>query len=162
EAADELAEGLWTAVEQQDGVRLADWDRLAHEHALACHTHRPGALLARLTLDHARLSRLLRQHLTSATAQLALLRTAARLAVLLALQWADLGRQDLAERYWEQARASADSSGDRELRVRVRAQRAHATYWAGRPLLEVARLVDEALRLGDGTPCPGLALAYAA
>lgn len=160
-ALDGLADGVRAAIANRDGIDLEKWERLVWERGLSHCTDRPGAALSQLTIDYARLSGLLGKNLAPAAVRTGLLRVAARLAVLLAMQWGDLGFPALADGCWQYARDAADSSGDRELRVRVRGWEAHCGYWADRPAASLARLIDEAAGIADDAPGVGLALAYA-
>lgn len=141
-------------------------NRLAPAYALPCRSCRQPSppTICPTTVPFVQFrncTRLLGQEPSSPTIQIGRLRTAARLATLLALQWADLGQHDLADQHWEHARTAADSSNDRDLRIQIRAQQAHTAYWTGYPPLTVACLIENTLHLADNTPRTGLALTYA-
>lgn len=79
-----------------------------------------------------------------------------QLSGLLATEFNDLGDRRAARVSWASARRAADASGDRDLRVWVRAKQADDLRWAGWPARVVGTLADEAVGIAASSPSYGL------
>ncbi|HEY8481198.1 MAG TPA: XRE family transcriptional regulator, partial [Spirillospora sp.] len=142
-------------------VDLDDWDRVVQEYGQRLIQEPPGALVTGLTADIVAVGELLKRHLAEHE-RAGLLRVAAGLSGLLAMDLGDVGDQRAARVTWATARRAADRSGDQALRVWVRGRAAQDAAWAGRPASVVEDLADEALLIAGGTALPGAARALAA
>lgn len=138
-----------------DFRNIAGWERACADHLYALQTRSPEQVAADLLID---LFTVKRQKEASSPAETAELEgVTATLAGLQANALSRLGDHGAALRWWYTARQAADASGNRELRVLIRAEEAvHAVYGQRDPQ-SVLDLVDEAQQLyGPAQPLVAL------
>ncbi|GAA4239752.1 hypothetical protein GCM10022254_61280 [Actinomadura meridiana] len=140
---------------------LDEWDRTVHEYGQRFGTTPPGTFTAALTADIVAVGDLLNRRLPDSD-RAGLLRVAAGLSGLLAIDLGDTGDWRAARITWATARRAADGSGDQALRVWVRGRAAQDAFWAGRPVSVTDDLAGEALAINGGALFPGAACALAA
>ncbi len=143
------------------GRRDADtWERVAWEYAGEV-GWAPAELLQReLATDFGELTRLIGE--AAGTARLRLVHVAAQLAALTAITLTNLGEPRGARRWWRTAGRAADETGDHSTAALVRGRSAvFALYGAASPL-SVLNMADEAIEVGQGTPCTGVVSGHAA
>ncbi|MEV6981524.1 helix-turn-helix transcriptional regulator [Sphaerisporangium sp. NPDC051017] len=151
-----LTSGVERAAVDHQRLGVEDWEEIAWEHAHNWVVSSPGSLIGAVTMDIAEISRLLERN-PSPVMRDGLLRTSAQLGTILAVELGDVGENSgNSLTMWRMARRAADASGDRGLRVWVRAREAYFGAFANRPLAVVDRLADDAIRIADGKPGAGL------
>ncbi|MEV8633592.1 hypothetical protein AB0395_18220 [Streptosporangium sp. NPDC051023] len=156
-----ILSGVDRAIGDREGLDLDDWERTAWEYSFRTNTGPLGALVGDLTADIAEIGRLL-DRTTSPSDRAGLLRVTASFAQTLSGEFTHLRATGQARRAQRTARRAADASGDRDLRVSVRAGEAWNSFAAGQPYQLVLQLLDDAIRISDGVPSVALARAYAA
>jgi hypothetical protein len=143
-----------------DHADVDEWDRLVWEHGHEILRRPPGALVEDLTADTVAIGQVL-QRPCPPVVKAGLLRAAAGLSALLAIDCGDAGDGRAARVAWATARRTADASGDRDLAVWVRAREAAESFWAMRPDPVVEDLIDQAVKLANNAPLRGLTQAHA-
>ncbi|TDD95341.1 XRE family transcriptional regulator [Actinomadura rubrisoli] len=157
---DELLSGIKHVSATSGAVDLDRWERVVWEYGHRHSITRPSeASLEELTADIIDVGQLLDQpHQPVVSA--GLLRVSAALSGLLAMHFDAIGDRRAARVTWGVATGAADSSGDRDLSVWVRAKEADGALWGGAPRPVVAALADQAIAIAKGNPSHGLARAY--
>ena len=117
-----------------------------------------GSLINDLTADLIGVGELLNRDSTQRTD---LLRVSAELSALLTIEFGDIGNRRIARLTWATARRAADASGDRDLKVWVRAREAEEAFWFGLSPQEIDARAAEAISIACGTPGSGLPRAHA-
>ncbi|MFC0629005.1 helix-turn-helix domain-containing protein [Kribbella deserti] len=128
-----------------------EWQAVAAAYGQDIFTTDPADLLTELTAD----LELLRQAVAAdrgdpSEALTALADPATRLAVVMALTLAGLGRVREARRWWRTARATADHTGDPELRLLARGWEILSGWSERRPVAELLQLSEQALAATNG------------
>jgi len=123
----------------------AEWQAVVAAYAQDVFTTSPADLLSELTADLELLRHTAAAASDRTTSALAL--PAARLAVVMALVLAALGRRRDARRWWRTARDTADRTGDPRTRVLVRGWEAGVGLYTQRPLPDVLALTGQALAI---------------
>lgn len=122
-----------------------EWELACGDHLYALRTRPPAQVAADLIID---LLLVRRQLETSAPTEVAgLQRTMAALSTVHANALTRLGDHGAAVRWWHTARHAADASGDRELRLLVRAEEAGHGLYGQRAPGTVLRLVHDAKQI---------------
>lgn len=142
-------------------VDLDEWEGVVQEYGQQILIQPAGSLTHDLTADAIAIGEVLKRPLEE-THKTGVLRVAAGLSSLLAIDLSDVGDKRAARVTWGSARRAADASGDRELRVWVRAKEAQKGCWEGRSYDAVSRLCSDAVQIAEEKSSPGLARAYAA
>jgi Tetratricopeptide repeat. len=135
---------------------LDDWELACADHLHAVRTRPPAQAHRDLLVD---LSALQRQAATVQRAEAVELQRVT--AVLASYQGSVLTRladPGAAVRWYRIAKDAADTSGDRDLQVRVRAHEAGHSLYGVRDPATVLRLCEAAERVAGATPSPGLAM----
>ncbi|GAA3088442.1 hypothetical protein [Streptosporangium carneum] len=156
-----ILSGVDRAIGDREGLDLDDWERTAWEYSFRTNTGPLGALVGDLTADLAEVGRLL-EHTASPSDRVGLLRVTASLAQTLSGEFTHLRATGQARRAQRTARRAADVSGDRDLRVSIRAADAWNSFASGQPSQVILQLLDDAVRISDGVPSVALARTYAA
>ncbi|TDD62433.1 hypothetical protein [Actinomadura rubrisoli] len=139
-----------------DPLDVAAWEAVVLENGETLMTRPPGAMVEGLTADIFAVGEILRRPLAHADRS-DLLRVAAGLSGLLAIDLGDSGDDRSARVAWDTACGAADASGDLELRVWVRGRAAQDSAWAGRPPHVVLALATEAVEIAGDTRARGAA-----
>ncbi|WP_344745279.1 hypothetical protein [Streptosporangium vulgare] len=125
-----------------------EWEMSAADHLYALRTRPPAQVAADLIID---LLTVRRQMEASSPAEVTeLQRTLAMLASIHANALTRLGDHGAAVRWWRTGRSAADASGDRELRLLVRAEEAGHGLYGQRAPETVMRLVNNAEQIAGG------------
>lgn len=135
-----------------------DWEQIAWDYAQGVWTDLSGSRSADLAADIQDLSRHLART-TDPSERATLLRVYAQLSAFLALDLPLIAGPRACWRAWSAARVAADASGDRDLAVWVRAEEASESFFMKRLGPAIGNLLDQAVELGGGRPCLGLARA---
>lgn len=122
-----------------------EWAAVTATYSRDFATTAPADLLPELTAD----VELLRAAAGSSQTQATLAVSAAKLAMVMALTLASLGRGRAAWRWWRTARDTADSSGDVASRSLARSLEAIHGLYERRPRVELREIADQALALAD-------------
>jgi len=138
-----------------------EWDWTVFERWHYYTSNRPGAAVPMLATDLLQVTGLL-DKTESAVLRDGLTRIAAQLAMLMALDLADIGQTQSSLRAFATARRFADASSDRALATWARAGEALHSLWLGRPIAVVERLARDAVDIANGTPSAGLMNAHCA
>lgn len=160
-ALDTILSGVDRAIGDREDLGVGDWERIAWEYSFRTNTGPLGALVGDLTADIAEVGRLL-DRTTSPSARAGLLRVTVSLAQTLSGEFTHIRATSQARRSQRTARRAADASGDRDLRVSVRASEAWNSFASGHPPQLSLRLLDDAIRISGGVPSAALARTYAA
>jgi hypothetical protein len=160
EALETVLAGMDRSLGERAGLGLPDWEETAWEYGRALGTAPAARLLAGLAADVVGLRQAI-ERAGSERLRTGLQRVGAQLSAGLAMTLHDLGDFRASRRSWQTARRAADASGDRDLRVYVRAREAHNARSGNRPGAVVVTLTDEAVGLAGGSPSAGLAQAFA-
>ncbi|MFI0357306.1 XRE family transcriptional regulator [Actinomadura sp. 9N407] len=155
-ALEEVLSGVERALGQS--VDISEWERAVREYGCLISRQPVGTLINDLTADIVAVGELLNRE--GAGSRTELLRVSAGLSALLAIEIGDVGNRRGARLAWRTAHRAADASGDRDLRVWVRAREAEEAFWAGLPPADIRSATTAAMRIADGVPCPGLPRAY--
>ncbi|GGM82789.1 hypothetical protein GCM10010106_31880 [Thermopolyspora flexuosa] len=148
------------AIGDRGDFDLDDWDRTVWEYGFRTNSGPLGALIGELTADIVQVKRLLDDNPTPSE-RAGLLRIIAGLNQILAGELTHMQEPSAARRAHATARRAADASGDRDLRVAVRAGHAWNAYALGEHPRIVLRRLDDAIHIANGAPSAGLANAYA-
>lgn len=125
-----------------------EWEMSAADHLHALRTRPPAQVAADLIID---LLTVRRQMEASSPAEVTeLQRTLAMLASIHANALTRLGDHGAAVRWWRTGRSAVDASGDRELRLLVRAEEAGHGLYGQRAPETVMRLVNIAEQVAGG------------
>ncbi|WP_271218104.1 helix-turn-helix domain-containing protein [Streptosporangium carneum] len=154
-AVDALHSGLRQITGHAADNSMDDWEQIAWDYAQGVWTEPPGSRVADLTGDIRDLEQALLRTRDQGDRN-TLLRVYAQLATFMALDLVEISGARAGWRSWRAARSAADVSGDRELRVWVRAIEASHSFYLRRLGSATDTLVGEALHLADGRPCHGL------
>ncbi|MEV8635795.1 helix-turn-helix transcriptional regulator [Streptosporangium sp. NPDC051023] len=154
-AVDALHSGLRQLTGHAADNSADDWEQIAWDYAQGVWTEPPGSRVTDLAGDIRDLDQALSRPRTSAE-HATLLRVYAQLAAFLALDLAEVSSIRAGWRSWRAARAAADASGDRDLRVWVRSFEADQWFYLRRVGPALDTLLDEAVQLADGHPSRGL------
>ncbi|MGW4420924.1 helix-turn-helix domain-containing protein [Streptosporangium sp. NPDC004631] len=158
---DTILSGVNRAAGEGDDFCLDDWEEVVWEYSYQLNTGPFGSLIRDVSADLVDIGRLLDAG-PSEFVRVGLFRISAQLSFLLAEDLANVGARSAARRCYRAAHRSADASGDRDLRVWMRAKEAQRGFWQGRPEEVVLRLADDAVRLAGDIPSSGTAAAYKA
>lgn len=159
--AEPLRDAFDAAVAADAGDRDADaWERVAHDYAREVGWARAALLQPELAVDFAELTRLLSA--ARGTARTRLIHTAAQLAALMAITLTNLGEGRAARRWWRTAARAADQTGDHQAAALVRGRAAVFSLYTGTARTTVIDAAEEAIAVGHGSPCAGVASGYAA
>ncbi len=135
---------------------LDDWHLTCDDHLYAVRTRPPGEVRRELVIDLLALDRELKT--ADARERIELQRVQAALATLHANVLTRLGEHGSAIRWWRTAKAAADTTGDLELRLGVRAtETGHARYGQRSPAA-VLHLVQISQAIAGAGPSLGRAL----
>ncbi|MEV7014138.1 hypothetical protein [Streptosporangium sp. NPDC051022] len=154
-AVDALHSGLRQLTGHASDNSAEDWEQIAWDYAQGVWTEPPGSRVTDLAGDIRDLDQALARPRTS-TERATLLKVYAQLSAFLALDLAEASSARAGWRSWRSARAAADASGDRELRVWVRAIESSQSFYLRRLGSATNTLVEEALYLAGDHPCHGL------
>lgn len=92
-----------------------------------------------------------------------MMRVCGQLSALMAISFTNIGEFRAANRYWRSAIRAVDETNDRELQSLIRGRRAvFALYDDKAPPSSILSLSGEAIEIGRGIACAGVASAYAA
>jgi transcriptional regulator with XRE-family HTH domain len=159
DAIEHLRGDIEAFIEPNNDLALEDWERIAWEYGYTVVRQAPGHVVADLAVDLHELRRLFRRS-TDPRVRAGLLGVSAQLSAWMADELHSLGMLGPAWRWWRTARTAADQSGDRDLRVWVRAREAFNAFHSVRPATSVLALADEAVHIAAGTPSLGLVEAH--
>ncbi|MFF5263932.1 XRE family transcriptional regulator [Actinomadura viridis] len=157
-ALEHLLSGIEDVLERP--LDLAEWERAVQEYGPLMDSRPVGAMVKELAADIVTVGELLERH-RGTQAVSGLLRVSAGLSGLLAEELDHLGERGSARTVWSTARRAADTSGDRDLAVYVRAREAQVGFYAVRPGQVISDLADSGIARAGGAPSPGLARAHA-
>lgn len=159
------AEGLRTKL--SDSLRGSasemdadDWERVAHDYAREVGALPASALLRELLDDFGEICALLPhagEHVRSR-----LIRTTGQMATLIAITLTNLGEPRHARRWWRTAGRAADEVGDPVEASLVRGRRAVFSLYEQRSGMATLSLAEDAIGVGAGARCAGVASGYAA
>ena len=135
---------------------VEDWELVRDDHLHAIHTRPAAEVRVDLLVDLLRIHRELLHADEGERTELN--RIAAMLAAFHASVLTRLGERGAALRWYETARAAADSSGDRDLRMTIRGHEAGHGLYGLRSPEAVLRLVRNALRIAGPNPRPSVGL----
>ncbi|MEV5408975.1 helix-turn-helix transcriptional regulator [Thermopolyspora sp. NPDC052614] len=155
-----ILSGVNRAIGDRDDFGLDEWERTVWEYGFRTNSGPLGALIGEVTADIVEVKRLLDGNPTSSL-RTGLLRTIAGLNQVLAGELTHMQAPSEARQAHATARRAADASGDRDLRVAVRAGQAWNAFASGEHPRIVLRRLDDALRIAGGAPSAGLANAHA-
>ncbi|MFA1551055.1 XRE family transcriptional regulator [Actinomadura chokoriensis] len=155
-ALEEILAGIDRAVDRP--VDVDEWESAVREYGFLINRQPVGSLINDLTADIIGIGALLKRDNAQRTD---LLRISAGLSALLAIEFGDIGNRRGARLTWGTARRAADASGDRDLKVWVRAREAEEAFWFGLSPQEIGARTTEAIRISGGIPNSGLPRAYA-
>ncbi|NDU71297.1 XRE family transcriptional regulator [Actinomadura sp. DSM 109109] len=155
-ALEEILSGIDRALDRP--VDLDEWERAIREYGFLINRQPVGSLINDLTADIIGIGELLRH---DSGQRSDLLRISAGLSSLLAIEFGDIGNRRGARLTWGTARRAADASGDRDLRVWIRAREAEEAFWFGLSPQEIGARTAEAIAIAGGRPGGGLPRAYA-
>ncbi|WP_344898919.1 hypothetical protein [Actinomadura meridiana] len=159
--AEPLRAAFESAAAANASARDADaWERVAHDYAREVGWSPADVLQHELAVDFAELTHLVPSGHTAVRTRL--IYVAAQLAALLAINLTNLGEGRAARRWWRTAARAADQTGDQAIAALVRGRGAVFSLYASTPRLSVIEAADEAIAVGQGTPCAGVASGYAA
>ena len=159
DALERLRGGLDAYMEPRADLAIEDWERMAWEYGHVVIVQPTEQVVADLAVDIYEVHRLIKGTHTPLL-RTGLMRVNAQLSALMADELHSLGQFGPAWRWWRTARDAADQSGDRDLRVWVRAREAINAFNSVRPTASVLALADEAVRIANGNASSGLAEAY--
>ncbi|TDD14050.1 XRE family transcriptional regulator [Actinomadura sp. KC06] len=159
--AEPLRDAFEAAVAADASDRDAStWERVAHDYAREVGWSSAAVLQQELTADFAELTRLLPAG--RGTARTRLVHVAAQLAALMAINLTNLGEGRSARRWWRTAARAADQTGDHTAAALVRGRAAVFALYADAPRLSAVEAAEEAIAVGQGVPCAGVASGHAA
>ncbi|MFF5261886.1 XRE family transcriptional regulator [Actinomadura viridis] len=158
-----VVEQVLSGVEEALGnpLDIDEWERVVHEYAERLILRPAGSLAPQMTADIIAVGELLRKE-PPASVRRGLLHVSAELSGVLAVDLGDAGDERAARLSWSTATRAADASGDRDLRVWIRARQADEACWTERPDQVITTLTREAIEIADGAPSAGLARAHTA
>ncbi|WP_147312495.1 helix-turn-helix transcriptional regulator [Thermomonospora umbrina] len=136
------------------------WERVAFDYAHEVGVLPAGQLLPDLLADFSEISGIVAG--AHGPVRTRLIHIVARLAALTAITLSDLGDPGGARRWWRTAERAADESGDHLTASMVRGRQAVFSLYADRPLPSVLGLAEQAIEIGHGWPCAGVASGHAA
>ncbi|CNG78254.1 Uncharacterised protein [Mycobacterium tuberculosis] len=139
-------------------VDVDEWESAVREYGFLINRQPVGSLINDLTADLIGVGELLKRDHAQRTD---LLRVSAGLSALLAIEFGDIGNRRSARLTWATARRAADASGDRDLKVWVRAREAEEAFWFGLSPQEIDARTAEAISIAGGTSSSGLPRAHA-
>lgn len=155
-----LRRGVDAALSPKPSERDADaWERAAAEYAHEVGVLSSGDLLPGLLADFGEIG----DRLCGSSGHLRhrLARAAGQLAALAAIALTNLGDSATARRWWRTAARAADEAADHRTASLVRGRHAVFSLY-GRRSAAALGLADEAIAVGRGNPCAGVASGYAA
>jgi hypothetical protein len=156
-----LRDAFEAAVAAGAGDRDADtWERVAYDYAREVGWAPAVVLQEELAADFAELTRLVPTG--SGAARTRLVHVAAQMAALMAINLTNLGEGRAARRWWRTAARAADQTGDHQAAALVRGRAAVFSLYAPTPRLSVVEAAEEAIEVGKGAPCAGVASGHAA
>jgi len=136
---------------------VEDWELVRDDHLHAIRTRPAAEVRDDLLVDLLRIHRELLHAEEGERSEL--YRITAMLAAFHASVLIRLGERGSALRWYETARAAADNSGDRDLRLIIRGHEAGHTLYGVRSPEAVLRLTQDALRIAGSNPRPSVGLA---
>jgi hypothetical protein len=140
-------------------VDVAEWERVAAAYSME--SAPPATLLPELLtdLDEA----MTRLQGAPASLRPPMARVCGQLSALTAMNYANLGNERSAVRYWRTALRVIDHADDRSVQAELYADRASFALLERHPSPSTAlALADHAISIAAGTPCAGAANGYAA
>ena len=137
---------------------VEDWELVRDDHLHAIRTRPAADVRDDLLVDLLRIHREL-LHVDEGE-RTELYRIAAVLAAFHASVLTRLGERGGALRWYQTARAAADSSGDRDLRLLIRGHEADHSLYGLRSPEAVLRLTQDALRIAGSSPRPSVGLVF--
>ena len=143
-----------------DSYTAEDWELTCADHMHAIKTRPPATVRDDLVLDLTTVERTLARTAPEQAADLQ--RIAARLSVMHSNVLTRLGEYGAARRWWATARHAADASGDRHMKVWVRAYEAVFGLYSPRSPEAVLTLARNAQALNGAQVTPGLMKAVGA
>jgi transcriptional regulator with XRE-family HTH domain len=153
--------GVNRAIGDRDDFGLDEWEQTVWEYGFRTNSGPLGALIGELTADIVEIKRLLDSG-PPPSVRTGLLRVVAGLNQILAGELTHMQARSESRQAHATARRAADASGDRDLRVAVRAGQAWNAFASGEHPQIVLRRLDDAVRIAGGAPSAGLANAQAA
>ncbi|GAA4058523.1 helix-turn-helix transcriptional regulator [Actinomadura miaoliensis] len=161
EEAEPLRLAFNGALTSEPTERDADaWERVAYDYAYEVGLLPAPQLLPELLADFDEIKVLVKQ--SSGTMRKQLVVSSAKLAALTAITFINLGDPRGARRWWRTAARAADESGNHPLASLMRGRQAVFSLYEPRPNMSILRVAEEAIEIGRGTPCAGVASGYAA
>jgi Predicted transcriptional regulators len=148
------------AIGDRDDFGLDEWERTVWEYGFRTNSGPLGALIGELTADLVEVKRLLDGN-PAPSVRAGLLRIVACLNQVLAGELTHVQALPESRQAHVTARRAADASGDRDLRVAVRAGQAWNAFASGEHPQIVLRRLDDAMEIANGAPSAGLANAHA-
>ena len=139
---------------------VADWEQAAWDYAREVGALPASQLLPELLTDFTDLGTMISR--ANEPVRMQLVHVAAQMAALTAIALVGIGDLRTARRWWRTAARAADESGDREIAALVQGSQAVFALYGDRSPLVALDLADEAIAIGDGRPCSGVASGYAA
>ncbi|TDC43371.1 XRE family transcriptional regulator [Actinomadura sp. KC345] len=159
--AEPLRDAFEAAVAADATDRDADaWESVADDYAREVGWVSPTVLHPELSTDFAELTRLLPS--ARGTARSRMIHVAAQLAALIAISLTNMGEGRAARRWWRTAARAADQTGDHRAAALVRGRAAVFSLYADLPRLSIVEQAEEAIAVGHGVPCAGVASGHAA
>ena len=159
DALERLRGGMETSIALHGDLSAADWERIAWEYGHTVFIQSAEEVVADLAVDIHETHQLVKRT-KAPLVRASLMRVSAQLCALMADELHSMGLFSPAWRWWRTARNAADQSGDRDLRVWVRAREAINAFNSVRPAQSVVALADEAIHIADGHASSGLAEAH--
>jgi transcriptional regulator with XRE-family HTH domain len=159
DALERLRGGMEASIGLHGDLSVADWERIAWEYGHTVIVQPAEQVVADLAVDIHETYRLFRRT-KDPSLRATLMRVSTQLCALMADELHSMGLFGPAWRWWRTARNAADQSGDRDLRVWVRAREAINAFNSVRPAPSILALTDEALHIADGNASSGLAEAH--
>lgn len=156
-----ILSGVNRAIGDRDDFGLDEWERTVWEYGFRTNSGPLGALIGEVTADIVEVKRLL-DGSPPPSVRTGLLRVVACLNQILAGELTHVQASAESRQAHATARRAADASGDRDLRVAVRAGQAWNAFASGEHPQLVLRRLDDAVRIADDAPSAGLANAHAA
>jgi transcriptional regulator with XRE-family HTH domain len=159
DALERLRGGMEASIGLHGDLSAADWERIAWEYGHTVFIQSAEQVVADLAVDIHETYRLV-QRIKAPLVRASLMRVSAQLCALMADELHSLGLFGPAWRWWRTARNAADQTGDRDLRVWVRAREAINSFNSARPVASSLALTDEAIHIANGHASSGLAEAH--
>jgi hypothetical protein len=147
------------SIGDRDELHLDDWERIVQEYGFRTNAGPLGVLIKDLTADITEIKHALDRK-PSESSRASLLRIIASLSQVLACELMHTQAWSEARRAHRTARWAADASGDRALRVSIRAGEAWNAFSMGQSPETVVSMTDDAISIAGDSPSSGLANAH--